>query len=160
MDRRVRNFKYKGRTRIVVPFSEAIPHPQQIQLVNELFMSHSNPPTLHQTVLTELKRKRNGYKAQDVRRDLYREEEFISIDSILEHLVVSRLRCAYCHENVEVAYTQVRSPTQWTLDRIDNHAGHSKTNTVVSCLQCNLRRGTLDYEKFKFTKDLQIVKVI
>ena len=56
-------------------------------------------------------------------------------------------------------YSNVREQRQWTLDRIDNSIGHHKKNTVVCCLKCNLKKGTMDDEKFKFTKQLRIKKM-
>ena len=64
----------------------------------------------------------------------------------------------YCKENCLIAYENVRENTQWTLDRINNDIGHSKDNVVICCLKCNLKRGTLNDEKFKFTKQMKIIK--
>ena len=156
MDKCIPNFKYKERSR-VGPFLEVLPHLEQVRIVNSLFLA---PPCedVQKQLLAELKHKRAGYKAQDLRRGIYIAERFISLEELLEHLVVSKLKCTYCKQNVEATYTQVRSPSQWSLDRIDNTIGHSADNTVVSCLHCNLRRRTIDYEKFKFTKNLRLVK--
>lgn len=160
MQKRILDFKCKGRTRSGIgPSTETVPHSKQIRTINELLLA--SPQTeLQKRLIAELKRKHNGYKAQDSRRQLYDAERFISIESMIEHLVISRLKCAYCKENTEVFYKQVRSPTQWSLDRIDNTIGHTRENTVVSCLQCNLRRRTTDYEKFLFTKELKLTKAI
>ena len=159
MDKHIPNFKGKGRARSTAAFVEPMAHPQQVRMVNGLLMA---PPQddAPRRLVAELKRKRNGYKAQDVRREVYDADAFISLEAIIEHLVVSRLKCAYCHENVEAIYTQVRSPSQWTLDRIDNTTGHTAANTIVSCLRCNLHRRTTDYEKFKFTKNLRLIKTV
>ena len=51
-----------------------------------------------------------------------------------------------------------REKEQWTLDRIDNNIGHTKDNVVISCLSCNIKRGVMDDAKFKFTKQLKIIK--
>ena len=55
-------------------------------------------------------------------------------------------------------YENVRESKQWTLDRIDNNIGHNKDNVVICCLECNLKRGTIDDKKFKFTKQMRIIK--
>ena len=55
-------------------------------------------------------------------------------------------------------YENVREKKQWTLDRLDNEQGHNKDNVVICCLECNIKRGTLDDEKFKFSKQMKIIK--
>ena len=57
-------------------------------------------------------------------------------------------------------YENVREKKQWTLDRIDNDIGHTSDNVVICCLECNLKRGRLDDKKFKFTKQMKIIKNI
>jgi hypothetical protein len=47
---------------------------------------------------------------------------------------------------------------QWTLDRVDNEEGHTDNNVVLACLACNLQRRTMDAERFKYGKQLRIVK--
>ena len=55
-------------------------------------------------------------------------------------------------------YKNVREYRQWTLDRINNDNGHNKENVVICCLECNLKKGTINDEKFKFTKQMRIIK--
>ena len=76
----------------------------------------------------------------------------------MEKLVVSKLKCYYCRDNCLLMYNNIREKKQWTLDRLDNSDGHTSENTVICCLDCNLKRGTLNDEKFKFTKQLNIIK--
>ena len=59
---------------------------------------------------------------------------------------------------VELIYKEVRAKKQWTLDRIDNDIGHNNGNVIISCLECNLKRRRTNMDKFKFTKQLRIVK--
>jgi hypothetical protein len=47
---------------------------------------------------------------------------------------------------------------QWTLDRLDNSIGHHDDNVVICCLKCNLKKRRMDDEKFKFTKQLRVIK--
>jgi hypothetical protein len=44
------------------------------------------------------------------------------------------------------------------VDRIDNNCGHNKGNIVIACLECNLRRGTMDSNRFKLGKQLKFIK--
>ena len=77
----------------------------------------------------------------------------------MEKLVISKLKCYYCRCNCLLMYDNVREKKQWTLDRIDNGLGHHNDNTVICCLECNLKKGTMNDEKFKFTKQLKITKL-
>ncbi len=47
---------------------------------------------------------------------------------------------------------------QWTLDRINNNEGHNHDNVVISCLDCNIKRGDMDSERFKKGKEIRIVR--
>ena len=84
--------------------------------------------------------------------------KFITYQELIEKLVISKLKCYYCWCNCLLMYENNREKKQWTLDRLDNDMGHTSENTVICCLECNLKRGTLDDKKFKFTKQLKIIK--
>ena len=106
-----------------------------------------------------LESKINGYKYQDVKKDVYDAQTSISLDEVINKLINASLSCEYCSKQVKVLYRQVRDPLQWTLDRIYNDLNHSNENTVISCLGCNLKRRLTNKEKFEFTKKMKIVKV-
>ena len=76
----------------------------------------------------------------------------------MEKLVLSKLRCTYCRDNVLFIYKQIREEKQWTLDRINNSIGHSNKNTVIACLKCNLERRNINDKKFLFTKQMRLIK--
>ena len=78
---------------------------------------------------------------------------------ILEKNQKSQGKCFYCQINVQVIYDHVREPKQWTIERIDNSIGHNKGNVEISCLNCNLRRRTMHYERYLKTKQLTIHKM-
>ena len=107
----------------------------------------------------ELCKKLNGYKQQDVSKKLYRENEFIKKDELVETLVCSRLICHYCGKKLNIVYSDCYDKTQWTLDRVDNDQGHNTNNVLVACLGCNLKRRRLDKDKFLFSKRMTIVKL-
>jgi RNase P subunit RPR2 len=108
----------------------------------------------------EIKAKLDGYARQDKENGIHDPDlsAIISLDATIEMLLISKLRCTYCRECCELIYKDVMAPRQWTLDRVDNDQGHSGDNVVLACLACNLQRRTMDAERFKFGKQLRIVK--
>ena len=90
---------------------------------------------------------------------MYSPKEFISLESTIQRLVESRLKCFYCNCDVNIIYSTCRQKNQWTLDRIDNALGHNTDNVLISCLDCNLKRRDMDKDKFFFTQNLQIKKL-
>ena len=105
----------------------------------------------------EIKTKLDGYARQDGihAHDL---NAIISLDATVELLLINKLKCVYCRECCELIYKDVMAPRQWTLDRVDNDQGHAGENVVLACLACNLQRRTMDAERFKFGKQLRVVK--
>ena len=102
----------------------------------------------------EITKKLSGYKQQDKRHEIFSEKHFVTASDVLPMLQGA---CTYCLEAVKTVY-EPRDKKQWTLDRIDNRMGHNKGNVVMSCLECNLKRGNVcSSEKFRFTKQLRIV---
>jgi hypothetical protein len=128
----------------------------QIQILNKLFLKEKfNGDDF---VKKEVTKKVNGYKNQDIKKKIYDPNKIINYDKTLEKLVISKLKCYYCRCDCLLIYDNVREKKQWTLDRIDNKIGHHYKNTVICCLNCNLKKGTMNDEKFKFTKQLNIIK--
>jgi hypothetical protein len=101
--------------------------------------------------------KRSGYLQQD-RHKKMDGSLVLSVKDIAVKLIDSQLHCHYCRETTTVFYENVRDPQQWTLDRLDNSIGHSRDNVVICCLSCNLRRKTMNEERYLFTKQLNITK--
>lgn len=106
----------------------------------------------------EMERKLSSYKQQDKEKALDKSLSVISLDKVKELLKESEMKCFYCAEPVFVLYETVRENKQWTLDRVDNDMGHTETNVVIACLECNLQRRRTHQTKFLFTKQLKIVK--
>lgn len=133
---------------------------EQLTHLIQYFMKANDDVTSTQVImLRELRNKISGYKAQDLKRELYLPKELISLDEVVEKLVASQLRCCYCSVAVVIFYKDVRHLAQWTLDRVDNDVGHSAANTVIACLKCNLQRRRQNEEKFMFTKKLKILRL-
>ena len=128
---------------------------QQKKQLKLYFSLNENTPHLK----GEISRKINGYKSQDVKKNIYDEKKLVNMDNVLEKLVACKLKCYYCKIPVKVLYTKVRDDKQWTLDRIDNDICHSNSNTVICCLKCNLERRVKNSNDFVFTKQLKIKKV-
>ena len=105
---------------------------------------------------SEIKKKISGYKQQDIKKNVYEPENFITYEYCLEQLRQCELRCLYCKEEILFVYKNVRAPRQWSVDRIDNEKGHIIGNIVIACLECNLKRRCRTKEKYLFTASLSI----
>ena len=103
---------------------------------------------------SEIKNKINSYRSQDIIKKLYQENIFVDLEHVIKILFESKLDCFYCKKKVNIIYENVREPSQWTLERIDNSFGHNKDNVVIACLSCNLKRRTMYHERFVFTKQM------
>ena len=129
----------------------------QIPMINQLYLNEDFEGK--KEIIKSIKQKINSYKSQDTKKDKL-DDNFINYTDLLEKLVVSKLKCHYCRVNTLIMYENKREPLQWTLDRIDNTQGHSNINTVVCCLKCNLDRRCTNDKKFKFTKQMRLIKKI
>lgn len=106
----------------------------------------------------QINEKINGYKNQDIKKNLFSPDKFVDFDFILNLLKSSNLICFYCKEPVIILYENVREPKQWTLERVNNSFGHNRDNLVLSCLCCNLKRRCMFQERYIFTKQMKIIK--
>lgn len=102
--------------------------------------------------------KRNGYKTQDLKKEIYNQSTMITMEELNKKLIDCSLTCYYCSKHVKVLYRNVRDPLQWTLDRIDNSKNHSDKNTLISCLNCNLKRRNINKNDFFFSKNMILIK--
>lgn len=121
-------------------------------------LPQSTPTTL-KYILREIDTKRKAYIYQDKRHEIYDQRYSITTERIVELLVSAELLCHYCRVICQVAYKESMCRQQWTLDRIDNNYGHNDTNVVIACLECNLKRGTMDSERFRQGKQFTFRKV-
>jgi 5-methylcytosine-specific restriction endonuclease McrA len=121
---------------------------------------HTEPMTgCLKHILREIDTKRKAYIYQDKHHKIYDPRYSITTERIVEMLVGSELLCHYCREICQVAYKESMCRKQWTLDRIDNNYGHNDTNVVIACLDCNLKRGTMDSERFRQGKQFTFRKL-
>jgi 5-methylcytosine-specific restriction endonuclease McrA len=110
-------------------------------------------------ILREIDLKRKAYIYQDKHHEIYDTRFTVTTDRIVELLVAAELLCHYCREICQVVYKETMCRRQWTLDRIDNNYGHNDANVVIACLDCNLKRGTMDAERFRQGKQFTFRKV-
>jgi hypothetical protein len=133
-------------------------HQYQVDMLRNLYVIGTDYIADNTSLfLSELTHKIQGYKGQDLKKEIH--VQVITMEDVLEKLVGSKLTCGYCSKPIFVLYKNVRDPMQWTLDRIDNALGHTRENTCIACLKCNLQRRVMNAEKFSFTKKLKIQKV-
>jgi hypothetical protein len=105
----------------------------------------------------EIQRKIHGYKAQDIKKNIFDPLHFVNIQYILEKIVETELNCYYCQGPVKIWYEICRDPLQWTLERINNKLGHNIGNVEIACLHCNLKRRCMHHEKYLRTKEMKFI---
>ena len=138
---------------------EELGYKKEINLINNMYLDISND--FHNEnlfIIKELEKKINSYKSQDKKKSIYDENKLITFNELIEKLVISKLKCKYCMNIVKLFYKYTRDMSQWTLDRIDNNLCHSNENTIICCLDCNLKRRNINSDKFNFTKKLKLNK--
>ena len=129
---------------------------KQVQIINSLYLNQE--PEQNILAKREISKKINGYKSQDVQKELLDLNRLISLDQAIEKLVLSKLKCFYCKENCELLYKNTLAKKQWTLDRVNNEYGHNHDNVVICCLECNIKKGEMDSDRFKQGKDIKIIR--
>jgi hypothetical protein len=107
----------------------------------------------------EIANKLTGYRHQDALKNHYDESLFITSPQIMELLTTSELTCFYCKQFTPVLYKNVRDPSQWSLDRINNDIGHHFGNVVISCLKCNLQKKRMSSSAFAMSKQMILTRV-
>lgn len=128
---------------------------------NETAMDHDDGAnhTILSHILRDIDAKRKAYIYQDKQHNIYDPRYTVSTNKIVELLVNAELLCHYCREICQVTYKESMCRRQWTLDRIDNNYGHNDMNVVIACLDCNLKRGTMDAERFRMGKQFTFRKI-
>ena len=96
-----------------------ISHSEQISLLKQSYLEEKKDKK--NMIYREINKKMNGYKNQDIKKQIYNEKKLITLEETMEKLVISKLKCHYCLQNTHILYTRNRDETQCTLDRIDNN---------------------------------------
>jgi len=128
----------------------------QFECIKDLYVKGET----NSDIVSVLKQKYSSYKSQDKHSHKYDPEQHITYEQMIEKLYQCGLKCYYCNCDLEILYNKKRLKTQWTLERLDNNLGHYASNTCISCLDCNLKRRTDNYEYFKMSKKTTIIKLI
>jgi len=142
-------------------FTEAdLDNTKQLDYIRQIYNNNIDPcnDATCKIILKQLKYKLSGYRNQDLLKKIYSEADFITMSRVLQLLTECDNKCYYCNCYTKVLYEYVREPLQWSLERIDNSVGHNHNNVTIACLNCNLRRRTMNQERYVFTKQLSLVK--
>ena len=131
---------------------------KQIQIINSLYLNQEQDQEQNILAKREISKKINGYKSQDIQKEILDLNRLISLDQAIEKLMLSKLKCFYCKENCELLYKNTLAKKQWTLDRINNDYGHNHDNVVICCLECNIKKGEMDSDRFKQGKEIKFIR--
>ena len=134
-----------------------INYEEQLEILRNIG-SEENNMEVEKITKNNILTKIRGYKNQDQKKKFLDKDNIVDLNDVVELLNTSKLCCYYCKKQTSIFYENVKDQTQWTLDRLDNKYGHNKGNVVISCLSCNLKRKTMHFKRFEFTKQLQIIK--
>lgn len=122
----------------------------QRDMLNEIWNQSDKSKMIQKLI----RQKIEGYKSQDVHKNLFDSSQFINLDEVVDKLENCQLKCFYCREQTLLLYALAHDQKQWTLERIDNSFGHNRNNVEIACLSCNIKRRTMYYEKYRFTKQV------
>jgi hypothetical protein len=149
------------------PFSRKINYDidmNQLDYIRKLYLKETIDTEIDKIKTNDinrvLKQKYSSYKSQDKQSHKYDPEQHITYEQMIEKIYNSTLKCYYCNCELSILYNKKRLKSQWTLERLDNNLGHYESNTCISCLDCNLKRRTDNYEYFKQSKQTKIIKII
>lgn len=71
----------------------------------------------------------------DLRRGFYDEEDTIDEDFLKDLLEDARDRCMYCDKTLQY---KVKGGDLASIERVNNKIGHTRSNCILTCLECNL----------------------
>ncbi len=159
MDKRITLKKAKNK-RIMKNDIPDLTAQETIQYLQHFFIKNSLlDHSISAQITSEIKKKIQSYKRQDIKKNRYEERNFITHEECYTKLLTCNMKCYYCKSDMVIFYNEVRQDNQWTLERINNDMPHTNNNTVVACLDCNLKRGTRNSDHYQFAKQLVIKKI-
>lgn len=139
-------------------FSKSDYECEQLQVITNIYNESTEEDPQKTIFLREINNKINGYKQQDICKNMLDVDNFVSLKDVIDKIYNSNLKCYYCSEHMLILYKYVKEKRQWTLDRINNDLGHNCNNVIVSCLECNLQRRRKTKDAFAFTKQLVLTR--
>lgn len=157
------NTKREKTTRIVVPFwkieKTKLEELNELEYVSQIIDNQNKSfDRISQIILSEIYKKLQSYKYQDIKKNRYNSTDFIQLTHVLCKMKECALICRYCDQTMIVLYDISRETLQWSIDRLHNDNGHNVGNFHLACLKCNLTRRCCTDEKFFFTKHLKLIK--
>ena len=125
--------------------SEKIMFQFQFKEFNNEFINKTIPKSKYD-LITNWKERFNGYKIQDIEKERYDKDKFITYMEFNGLMEKQSNKCLYCWECL--------NNETWSLDRIDNDYGHNGDNCVLSCIDCNKQRSDEYFKVFYRKKAL------
>jgi hypothetical protein len=69
----------------------------QFNIISKLYMNLDNDVIENREIyIKEITKKISGYKRQDIDKDIYSKNTFISLEDVIDKLLCSKLKCFYC----------------------------------------------------------------
>ena len=90
-------------------------------------------------------------KHSDIKHNRYTEavkRDYITAQFLIDTFNEQNGLCYYCCRQMDFK-TEPYADHLATVERLDNAVGHSKSNCVVACFQCNNKRQTMEIDIFK-----------
>jgi hypothetical protein len=137
---------------------DLLTHSVQLQIIQDNNNTENASFDNYLLMKQQIEHKIYGYKQQDIKKHMHDASAFVTFEHTLTLLNDSHLLCAYCDTPVLILYENVREPSQWSLDRINNDLGHNCGNLLIACLSCNLKRRRTNMNAFMFTKQMKLIK--
>jgi hypothetical protein len=142
--------------------NKELPYSEQLSILMGLDDNNDNTESemvyIKSLFRKEIKNKIKSYKSQDLKKNQYNPNQFLTEEVVIKNMINSNLRCIYCNNELLILYNKVRYKFQWTIDRIDNEEGHNNNNICISCLECNLNRRRRDYDKYLLSKQIKNIE--
>lgn len=92
---------------------------------------------LHTKIIDKI----NSHRSYDKNRNFYYEQDFIDFEDIFMKICKQKGKCFYCKTKLKLINYKPYQGNQFSIDRLNSETSHTRINTVVSCLNCNVKKG-------------------